>query len=64
MECPPITGQPACCATASPPRSTSVISSIGSTPRGQPTRLIATTGRPPIAYMSDSALAAAMRPQS
>ncbi|CNI77487.1 Uncharacterised protein [Mycobacterium tuberculosis] len=49
MEWPPMTGQPASDATANPPRSTSVISSSGSTSRGQPTRLIATIGRPPMA---------------
>ena len=40
---------PAAVPTSKPPRRTSVISSIGSTSRGQPTRLIATTGSPPIA---------------
>ena len=62
--CPPATWQPASPATVSPPRSTSAASSNGSTSRGQHSRLSATSGRPPIAYTSDSALAAAIRPQS
>ena len=36
----------------------------GSVAPGQAVRFSATTGRPPIAYTSDSALAAAIRPQS
>ena len=36
----------------------------GSTSRGQHSRLSATSGVPPIAYTSESALAAAIRPQS
>ena len=65
--------QPAWPATAAPPRSTwastSSESPAGSCPScgsatGQATRLMASTGRPPIAYTSDSALAAAIRPQS
>ena len=51
-------------ATSSPPRSTSAASSNGSTSRGQPSRLSATSGVPPIAYTSERALAAAIRPQS
>src|ERR687890_290249 len=62
--CPPATWQPASRATSRPPRSTSAASSIGSTSRGQPNRFTATSGVPPIAYTSDSALAAAIRPQS
>ena len=49
IECPPITGQPASAATSRPPCSTSDIWLMGSSSRGQPTRLIATTGVPPIA---------------
>src|SRR4051794_16599520 len=62
-ECPPPTWQPAACATSSPPRSTSAASSAGRTSRGQPRRFTATTGVPPIAYTSDSAFAAAIRPK-
>ena len=61
---PPATWQPACRATSNPPRSTSAASSIGSTSRGQPSRLTATTGVPPMAYTSESAFVAAIRPQS
>ena len=61
--CPPATWQPAAEATSSPPRSTSAATENGSTSRGQHSRLSATTGTPPIAYTSESALAAAIRPQ-
>jgi hypothetical protein len=37
---------------------------IGSRSRGHASRFTATTGVPPMAYTSDRALAAAMRPQS
>ena len=62
--CPPATWQPAAVATSIAPASTRRASSPGSTSRGHPSRFTATTGRPPIAYTSDSAFAAAMRPQS
>src|SRR6516162_1478828 len=62
--CPPARWQPASAQTSSPPRSVSAASSNGSTSRGQPSRFTATTGRPPIAYTSESALVAAIRPQS
>src|SRR5262245_2798654 len=62
--CPPATWHPPSRATSRPPRSTSVASSTGKTSRGHPRRFSATTGVPPIAYTSDSALAAAIRPQS
>lgn len=62
--CPPETWQPAACATSRPPRSTSAASSIGSVSRGHASRLTAAHGVPPIAYTSESALAAAIRPQS
>ncbi len=63
MLCPPATWQPACRAISSPPRSTSTASSDGSRSRGQPSRFSATSGSPPTAYTSDSALAAAIRPK-
>lgn len=49
IEWPPITGQPTEAAMSNPPWRTRVISSSGSFSRGQPTRLIATTGVPPMA---------------
>ena len=49
IEWPPPTWQPAALATSGPPRSTSAASSAGSTSRGQPSRLTATTGVPPMA---------------
>src|ERR1700761_7954011 len=62
--CPPATWQPAAEATSSPPRSTSAAIENGSTSRGQQSRLSATSGVPPIAYTSERALVAAIRPQS
>ena len=64
MVWPPTTRQPAAAAASAPPRSTSASSSTGSVWPGQAVRLSAMTGRPPIAYTSDSALVAATRPQS
>ena len=49
MEWPPVTGHRASAATSRPPRSTSVSISMGSFSRGQPTRLMAVIGVPPIA---------------
>src|SRR6266566_2972832 len=49
---------------SAPPRSTSPSSSNGSLSRGQPTRLSANSGVAPIAYKSENALVAAMRPKS
>ena len=63
MLCPPATWQPAARATSRPPRSTSAARSALSTSRGQPSRLSATSGSPPTAYTSDSALVAAMAPK-
>src|SRR5688572_31844554 len=51
----PISKAPACVAMSAPPRSTSPSSSYGSLPRGQPTRLSASSGVPPIAYTSENA---------
>ena len=62
--CPPATGHPADVATSRPPRRTSVASSMGRRSVGQHSRLMASTGVPPMAYTSDRALAAAIRPQS
>ena len=59
---PPATWQLAARAASRPPRSTSAARSALSTSRGQPSRLTATSGSPPTAYTSDSALVAAMRP--
>ncbi len=62
--CPPATKHPACAATSAPPRSTWPRMARSSPSPGQATRLTANSGRPPIAYTSDSAFAAAIRPQS
>ncbi len=62
MECPPTIAQPARVATSEAPFSTSPSSSNGSFSRGQPTRLSANSGVPPMAYTSLSAFAAAMAP--
>ena len=62
--CPPARKQSASRVTSRPPRSTSPARSIGSAARGHPSRLTAKTGCPPTAYTSDSAFAAAIRPQS
>ena len=64
IEWPPAMRQPAARAVAAPPSSTRASSSNGSPSRGQPTRLSASSGVPPIAYTSESAFVAAMRPQS
>src|SRR6266849_5307696 len=63
-EWPPNTNAPAACATSAPPRSTSPSSSNGSVSRGHPTTFNASSGVAPIAYTSENALAAAMRPKS
>ena len=62
--CPPATKHPACAATSAPPRSTWPKMARSSPSPGQAARLTANSGRPPIAYTSDSAFAAAIRPQS
>ena len=49
IEWPPTIGQPASATTAEAPASTSPSSSNGSLSRGQPTRLRAKSGVPPIA---------------
>ena len=51
-------------ATCAPPRSTWPRMAMSSPSPGQAARLTANSGRPPIAYTSDSAFAAAIRPQS
>src|SRR5580700_11036190 len=64
MVCPPAIAQPACAATSAPPRSTWPRIARSRPSPGQAARLTANSGRPPMAYTSDSALAAAIRPQS
>ncbi len=64
MLCPPARWQPAAAAMSWPPRSTSRATSMGSCSRGQASRLSATSGVPPMAYTSESALQAAIRPKS
>ena len=61
---PPATKHPARAATSAPPRSTWPKMARSSPSPGQAARLTANSGRPPIAYTSDSAFAAAIRPQS
>ena len=61
---PPATKHPACAATCAPPRITWPRRAMSSPSPGQAAMLTANSGRPPIAYTSDSAFAAATRPQS
>lgn len=61
---PPATGMPASLQTDSPPRRMSAMTPCGSTLIGMPTMASAMIGVPPMAYTSDSALVAAMRPKS
>ena len=62
--CPPTIATPASCATSAPPRSTSPSNSDPSSATDHATRFSALTGRPPIAYTSESAFVAAIRPKS
>ena len=64
IECPPAISAPAWRATSLPPSMTRASSSNGNPSRGQATRLRPSSGEPPIAYTSDSAFVAAIRPQS
>ena len=64
MECPPASGMPASRHTDSPPSRIFAITSCGSTLIGMPTMASAISGCAPMAYRSDSALVAAMRPKS
>ncbi len=61
---PPATGMPASAHTDSPPRRMSAMTLCGNTLMGMPTIASAMIGVPPMAYTSDSALVAAMRPKS
>ena len=60
---PPTTAQPPSDAAAAPPASTSARTSRGRSSRGQATRFSPNRGVPPMAYTSEAALVAAMRPQ-
>src|SRR5580658_1336423 len=64
MVWPPAMAQPASPATCAPPWSTWPRIAMSRPSAGQAVRLTANSGRPPMAYTSDSALAAAIRPQS
>src|SRR3989338_3480782 len=64
IEWPPASGTPAVSHTDSPPCRIARIVSTGSLLIGMPTIASAMIGVPPIAYTSDSALLAAMRPKS
>src|SRR5580693_5784873 len=64
MVCPPAITQPASAATRAPPCRTWPSRAMSRPSPGQAARLTANSGRPPMAYTSDSALAAAIRPQS
>ena len=57
-------GMPACWQTEAPPARMAAMVSCGRALIGMPTRASARIGRPPMAYTSDSALVAAMRPKS
>ncbi|KAG1483569.1 hypothetical protein G6F54_013529 [Rhizopus delemar] len=61
---PPATTMPAAAQARSPPCRMPRMVSCGSTLIGMPTMASANSGRAPIAYRSDSALVAAMRPKS
>jgi hypothetical protein len=62
--CPPAMTNPAADATACAPSSTAASIAGSRSTSFQQTRLSASSGRPPIAYTSDTALVAATRPQS
>ncbi|KAF5043581.1 hypothetical protein DSECCO2_500820 [anaerobic digester metagenome] len=62
--CPPARGIPALSQTSLAPATTSAASDPGSFSRGHPSIAIAIIGLPPIAYMSDIALVAEIRPKS
>src|SRR5918995_780982 len=64
MEWPPATSAPAARTTSAPPSRTRASSSNGRPSRGHATRFSARTGAPPMAYTSESAFVAAIRPQS
>src|SRR6185436_6020210 len=64
MECPPAIGMPACVHTDSPPARIERITETGSLSSGMPTSASAMIGLPPMAYTSEIALVAAMRPKS
>jgi hypothetical protein len=64
IECPPTTATPAAAHTSAPPRRISRSTSPPRSASGKATRFRAVTGTPPIAYTSDSAFAAAIRPKS
>ena len=62
--CPPTTGAPARRHARAPPRSTACSTASGSFSSQKNTRLSTKRGAPPIAYTSDSALTAAISPNS
>jgi len=62
--CPPAIGMPAAAHTDSPPSRMPRMVSTGRRSIGIATRASAMIGVPPIAYTSESALVAAMRPKS
>ena len=64
MVWPPAMGMPAARHTSCPPRTMAPITSNGSWFTGMATSASAMMGVPPMAYTSDSALVAAMRPNS
>ena len=64
MEWPPATGMPASAHIEAPPPNISRTVSTGSLSNGIPSMASAIRGRPPIAYTSEMALAAAIRPKS
>ena len=64
IECPPTTGMPASRAFSAPPRMISSAIPSGSSFRGNERRFSANRGRPPMAYTSERAFAAAICPKS
>ena len=61
---PPAIGMPAAAQTDCPPAKIWRIASSEILPNGMPTIASANSGLPPMAYTSDKALVAAMRPKS
>ena len=61
---PPASGIPASAQMLRAPSSTRRATSGGSLSTGQPSTAMASSGRPPMAYTSEMALAEAMRPKS
>ena len=64
IECPPTIEAPAAATASAPPRRISRSTSGPSVSSGYATRFSALTGCPPIAYTSDSAFVAAIRPNA